>query len=282
MKNIDCTDTRAAELAELAKKMRLQGLEMARSTGERGAHLGGGFSCMEILAVLYGEVMDVHPEDPFNPERDRFYPSKNHCTLAHFPALCHRGFIHENELLDFQKDGGKMTGYPKNLQIGLEYSGGSLGQAISVAIGAALAMRKKNNNHKLFVLMGDGELDEGSIWEAFMSASQYALDSVIAIVDRNHLSYDGNTEDVMALGDLEKKMQSFGWNAISCDGHSTKSLLMAFSSIKSGVPNVIIADTVKGRGVSFIENRREWHHHALTDEQYLQAKEEIESSVVRI
>ena len=276
--NIDCSSKRGAELKELSKKVRLQGLDMTMTTGTRGAHLGGSFSCVEILTVLYLEVMELNPADPFNPDRDRFYPSKNHCTLSHLPVLALKGFIKEAELLEFQEDGGRLTGYPKRVECGLEYSGGSLGQAISVGIGTALAMRRKGIDKKVFVLMGDGELNEGSIWEAFMSANQYKLDNLVVIIDRNHLSYDGDTEEVMGIDSISEKLKAFHWNPIECNGHDVASLLKAFSSIKAGVPNIIIADTVKGKGVSFIENQREWHHHALTEEQYEQAKAEIMNS----
>lgn len=274
-REIDCSTAKADELKEMARRMRLDALDMALSTGSKGAHLGGSLSCMEILAVLYGEVLRIDPENPEWEERDRFLPSKNHCTLAHFPALAEAGFFLKEELLDFVKDGGRMTGYPRNLEIGLEYSGGSLGMAISVGVGIAYASREQGRTNRVYVMMGDGELNEGCIWEAFMSAYQYRLDNLVAIIDRNHLSYDGDTEDVMALESLEDKMKAFNWHTICCDGHDTADLLRAFSEIQEGFPNVIIADTIKGKGVSFIENRPEWHHHAITQEQYELAREEI-------
>lgn len=275
MRDFACTAEAAEKLKAMAKRMRLLGLEMARSTGSKGAHLGGSFSCMEILAVLYGAVLSLDPKNPHWPERDRFIPSKNHCTLAHFPALCEAGYISENEAMEFQKDGGRLTGYPRNLDVGLEYSGGSLGQAISVAIGICLALRRRGSMAKAFVLLGDGELDEGSNWEAFMAASQYRLDSLVAVIDRNHLSYDGDTEKLMALEPLDEKFRAFGWNAIKCDGHDPLSLLQAFSALKPGMPNAVIADTVKGKGISFLENQPRSHHCALTQAQYEQAKAEI-------
>lgn len=274
-KLIDVSMEKAKELSEMAKRMRLHALDMALSTGAKGAHLGGSLSCMEILAVLYGEVLMLDADNPGWKERDRFLPSKNHCTLAMFPALMERGFLKEEELLDFVKDGGRMTGYPQNIEIGLEYSGGSLGMAISVGVGIAYSHKEKKNPGQVFVMMGDGELNEGSIWEAFMSAYQYRLDNLIIIIDRNHLSYDGDTEEIMALESLEAKMKAFNLNPIPCNGHDTYDLLRAFSQRKEGVPNVIIADTIKGKGVSFIENRPEWHHHSITQEQYEQAREEI-------
>lgn len=277
-RKIDCSKQRAMELKAMAKRMRLNALEMALSTGQKGSHLGGSLSCLEILSVLYGEVLRINPDNPYWEERDRFIPSKNHCTLAHFPALSEVGFIEKEELLEFTKDGGRMTGYPRNVEIGLEYSGGSLGMAISVGIGIALASREQGRTNRVYVMMGDGELNEGCIWEAFMSAWQYRLDNLVVIIDRNHLSYDGNTEDVMALESLEGKMLAFNWNVIKCDGHDTGDLLRAFADIKEGVPNIIIADTVKGKGVSFIENRREWHHSRISQEQYEQAREEVLAS----
>ncbi len=273
-------EAKAARLRAMAKRMRLEGLDMAWSTGRKGAHLGGGFSCIEILAVLYGEVMRLDPKDPCSEDRDRLLSGKNHFTLAHFPALCERGFIRKEELCEFQKDGGRLTGYPRNVEIGLEYSGGSLGQALSVGIGMAMGMKRKGSLGRVFVLVGDGELDEGQIWEGVMSAPQFKLSNLVLIVDRNRLSYDGDTEELMPLESLEEKFKAFRWRAERCDGHDPLALLKAFNSLEGGEgPGVLIADTVKGKGVSFIENRPEWHHHALTKEQYEQARAEIMAEV---
>lgn len=272
---IDQSNNNKSRLIEMTRRMRLMGLDMALASGTNGSHLGGSFSCMEILAVLYGEVLHYDVSNPEWEDRDRFLPSKNHCVLAHFPALAEAGYIEKEETLEFQKDGGRLTGYPRDLEIGLEYSGGSLGMAISVGVGMALMLREKQSPAKVYVLMGDGELNEGSIWEAMMSAAQYRLDNLVAIIDRNHLSYDGDTEEVMALNPLEDKFASFNWNVITCDGHDVGQLLEAFDSLAEGKPNVIIADTVKGKGVSFMENHREWHHSRISQEQYEQAKKEI-------
>ena len=181
--------------------------------------------------------------------------------------------------MEFQKDGGRLTGYPKDIKIGLEYSGGSLGMAISVGVGLALAAKEDKRPTQVYILMGDGELNEGSIWEAFMSASQYKLDNLTAIIDRNHLSYDGNTEDVMGIEDLTEKMKAFNWHTVNCNGHDIADLLGAFEDKSSGMPRCIIADTIKGKGVSFMENKREWHHSKLTQEQYNIAKAEIERGI---
>lgn len=262
-------------LEEMAKRMRLAALDMALESGQNGSHLGGSLSCIEILAVLYGQVLKIDNSNPFAQDRDRFIPSKNHCVLAHFPALAEAGFIEYSEILEFQKDGGRLTGYPKRVEIGLEYSGGSLGMAISVGIGFALSAREHRRPTHVYVLMGDGELNEGSIWEAFMSAAHYQLDNITAIIDRNHLSYDGDTEEVMGIDLLKSKMESFNWFVSECDGHDIEGLLHAFSEGERGKPRVIIADTIKGKGVSFMENKPEWHHHRLSKEQYEIAKAEV-------
>ena len=257
-----------SRLKEMSIRMRKMALDMALSAGAKGAHIGGGFSCMEIMAVLYGEVLRVDPKDAVSPERDRLLISKNHCTIAHFPALVEKGYIKESDLSSYTVNGSRLIGYPYDPEIGLEYSGGSLGMAISVGVGQAISAKKKGMDYKVYVLMGDGELNEGSIWEAFMSARQFKLGNLVVIIDRNHLCYDGTTEDVMQLGDLSAKMCSFGFNTINCNGHDIADLLRAFDMTVDDLPNVIICDTVKGKGLSFAENRPEWHQKAITQEQY--------------
>lgn len=316
----DLSKDNITRLTEMTRRMRLLGLDMALSTGNGGSHLGGSFSCMEILAVLYGEVLRLFDDSelckPNNKgelykladDRDIFIPSKNHCVLAHIPALAEAGIISKEECLEFQKNGGRLTGYPKRTEIGLEYSGGSLGMAISVAIGMAIAEKEKEKSEteavpdwksrrKFYVLMGDAELNEGSIWEAFMSAAHYKLDNVIAIIDRNHLSYDGDTEEVMALGDLTEKMRSFGWYVSECNGREVGDVLRAFDEryeeegtsnadgkvfrLKEeadGKPQVVIVDTIKGMGVSFMEGKPEFHHRRLSQKEYDIAREEILNS----
>lgn len=268
-------ENKVSRLTDMSTRMRLDAMEMALASGSNGSHLGGSLSCIEIMSVLYGDILRFDVKNPMDPNRDRFIPSKNHCVLAHIPALAEAGFIPHKEIVEFQKDGGRLTGYPQRIEIGLEYSGGSLGMAISVGIGLALSAREHKRPSEIYILMGDGELNEGSIWEAFMAASHYGLSNLTAIIDRNHLSYDGNTEDVMGIENLEKKLESFNWYVSSCNGHSIESLLTAFADRDPKCPHIIIADTVKGKGVSFMENRPEWHHHRLSKEEYEQAKEEI-------
>ncbi len=265
---IDTSAENVTRIRNMAVRMRKMALDMALSAGAKGSHIGGGFSSMEIMAVLYGEVLNLNPDNPLASDRDRFLVSKNHCTLAHFPALVERGYINESELVSYTFDGSRLIGYPYNPEIGLEYSGGSLGMAISVGVGQAISAKRKNQNYRVYVLMGDGELNEGSIWEAFMAANHFRLNNLISIIDRNHLCYDGMTEDVMMLGDLNAKMTSFGFNVINCNGHDIKDLLRAFDEMSDEEPNVVICDTVKGKGLSFAEGKPEWHQKSITQEQY--------------
>lgn len=272
MKNFE---NKISELKEMSKRMRLDALDMALSSGNYGSHLGGSLSCIEIMSVLYGDILNYDIKNPISPNRDRFIPSKNHCVLSHIPALAEVGFISHEEITEFQKDGGRLTGYPQRPEIGLEYSGGSLGMAISVGIGIALSAKEHQKDFHTYILMGDGELNEGSVWEAFMSAAHYKLDNLTVIIDRNHLSYDGNTEDIMGIDNLYDKLISFNWHVSSCDGHNIAELLGAFRNSALSKPHAIIADTVKGKGISFIENRPEWHHHRLSKAEYEAARAEL-------
>ena len=265
---INQSDENVKRIREMSVRMRKMALDMALSAGSKGAHIGGGFSCMEIMAVLYGEVLRIDSKKPLDPGRDRLLISKNHCTIAHFPALVEKGYLKEEQLCSYTENGSRLIGYPYDPEIGLEYSGGSLGMAISVGVGQAIAAKKKKLDYNVYVLMGDGELNEGSVWEAFMSAAHFRLDNLVAVIDRNRLCYDGTTEEIMGLGDLALKLRSFGFNVIECNGHNIPDLLGAFESVKIGTPNAIICDTVKGKGLSFAENRAEWHQKAITKEQY--------------
>ena len=278
---VNSTEENINRLRDMCIRMRKMALDMALAAGTKGAHIGGGFSCMEILGVLYGEVLRVDCQNPLNPDRDRLLISKNHCTIAHFPALVEKGYIKEEELPSYVTDGSRLIGYPYNPELGMEYSGGSLGMAISVGVGQAIAGKKKQKDYRVFVLMGDGELNEGSIWEAFMSASHFQLSNLVVIIDRNHLCYDGTTEKVMSLGNLEGKMKTFGFHTLCCDGHDIRALLGAFSDLAEDLPTAVICDTVKGKGLSFAENNPEWHQKAITKEQYdIALKDLMEGKVI--
>lgn len=275
---------RLKRVAELAKAMRISSIEMGYAAGRKGAHFGGGLSCIEIVACLYGAVMDVDPKNPTRPTRDIFIMSKAHGVLALYTALAHTGFFPVDDLKTFELNEGELPGHPvMNLKRGIELSGGSLGMGLSQGIGIALGYRRKNIDNHVFVLLGDGECDEGSVWEAAMSAAHFKLDHLIAIVDKNHIQLDGPVDNVMNQLDLKAKFDSFGFDAVDVDGHDIAALLDAFDGIlsrKDGRPKALIADTVKGKGISFMENRPEWHHAALSQKQFDAAMLELGAEVV--
>lgn len=274
--NMETKADLAERLRQMAKRMRLRALKMALDAGKNGAHIGPAMSCMEIFSVLYGNVMNFDVSNPYWAERDRFIASKAHCVLAYYAALCETGFLTEEELDTFEKNGTSLAGHPvADLEKGIEYSGGSLGQALPVGVGMAIDAKQKGRRHKIYILLGDGECDEGSNWEAFMAATHFGLDNLTVILDKNQLQYDGPTDEIMNLGDFSKKMKSFGWTVTEINGHDISELLDAFSLQPGGQPYMIIANTVKGKGVSFMENVREWHHARLTQKQYETAVAEV-------
>lgn len=254
---------------EYARQMRIDTIRMTKSTGNHGAHVGGSLSMIEIMAVLYGAVLNYRVDEPRWEERDRFILSKGHGVIAQYTAMKQAGIISEDELMTFKKNSTRLYAHPSmNMDIGIEFSSGSLGQGLSLGVGTALALRRKENNvSRVYILLGDGECDEGSVWEAAESASHYRLDNLMVIIDRNHLQYDGNTDAVMSKGNLVAKWSAFGFKAIEVDGHSVEQLTAALS-VKAKTPIAIIADTVKGKGVSFMENEPLWHNGRLSDEQY--------------
>lgn len=268
------------KIENMAKKMRRKALDMGYLAGKNGAHFGAGFSSMEILACLYGGIMCFDVNDLKNKERDYFIPSKAHCVLSFYTALAYSGIIEEKELEDFEKNGKSLPGHPvKNEEIGIEFSGGSLGMGLSQGVGVALALKSKQISRDVYVLLGDGECQEGSVWEAVMSASHFRLDNLCIIVDNNKLQYDGEIDAVMTLTPLKEKFVSFGAEVYEAEGHDIEDLLGKFELFKenkNGKPKVIIANTVKGKGISFMEGKREWHHGVLNKEQYDIAINELE------
>ena len=264
------------KLRDMAHRMRLKSLEMNHKVGPLGAHIGPALSAIEILACLYGDVMKLGRD---GTPADLFIPSKAHCVLAYYTALAFSGFFPEEELETFEVNGSELPGHPvRNDRKGISFSGGSLGMGPSVGIGVALGWRRKGIDCNVFVLVGDGECNEGSVWEAFMSAAHYKLDNYVIIVDENKLQYDGTTDQVMSLGDLQGKLRSFGFDVSYVDGHDVARFhpaLAAAARSRNGKPQAIIADTLKGKGVSFMEGRKEWHHSRLTKEQYDQALAEL-------
>jgi len=241
-------------------------------------HLGGDFSVMDILVTLYYKHMNVSPYKMEDHERDRFILSKGHSVEALYSVLCDRGFFTREELNTFSRFGSEYIGHPNNKINGIEINSGSLGHGLSVGVGMAFAGKMDNAPYKVYVVMGDGELAEGSVWEGAMAAGHYRLDNIIAVIDRNELQISGPTEKVMSLENLRRRWESFGWNVIETAGNDIAALDAAVSFAKSReeMPTVIIAKTVKGYGFSQAENRAEWHHKIPTATQYASIIQELE------
>lgn len=266
------------DIMKLNKKMRRHAFDMALSAGSNGAHLGGGLSIMEIMATLYGGIMKYDSKTPHWEGRDRFILSKGHGVLAYYSALAEAGFFPVEELNTFEQNEGPFGGHPVlNMSKGIEFSSGSLGQGLSFGLGIALTRKTSKHDFNVYVLLGDGECNEGSIWEAAMAAAHFKLGNLIAIIDRNNLQYDGPNNEVMNLENFADKWRSFGWEAVEIDGHSIDEIFDALSDNSRNLekPYVVIANTVKGKGVSFMENNRDWHHNRLTQAQYDQAIAEM-------
>ena len=247
----------------------------------KGGHIGGDMSVMEILVTLYFKQMNVSPENPQDEDRDRFVLSKGHSVEAYYAVLAARGFLDIQDVIaNFSKFGSKYIGHPNNKLPGIEMNSGSLGHGLPVCVGMALAGKKDKKNYRVYTVMGDGELAEGSVWEGFMAAHQYKLDNLCAVVDRNRLQISGNTEDVMGHDDLVQRIASFGWHVIDVkDGNNIDELNAAFEEAKTvkGKPTAIIANTVKGYGSSVMENKANWHHKVPTQEEYQQIIADFEA-----
>lgn len=272
--------TMVAKCGSVARRIRRHIIDMTYNTGKTGAHLGGSLSMVELLAGLYAGNLRFRREEPDWEGRDRVILSKGHAAMALYPALAEVGIIDEAELATFKKDGSRLSGHPSlNGLPGIEFASGSLGQGLSLGVGVSLALKRKNNrDSRVFVFLGDGECDEGSIWEAAASASHYHLDNLVAVVDANALQYDGYTENVLKMSPFEKKWQDFGWDTVAIDGHKIEQVLEAYK--KHGEkPLMILAHTVKGKGVSFMENNWRFHNAVLSREQYEQAIEELGKTV---
>ncbi|MEI7726240.1 MAG: transketolase [Bacteroidota bacterium] len=257
--------------------MRFHILRLAHQAGSQGAHLGGCLSIVEILATLYGGILRIQPGNPKWKNRDRFILSKGDGSLAHYAALEASHIISEEQLFTFGKNGGPLPGAASlNHDLGLEYSNGTLGFGLSYGVGLALASKKTGNPYAVYVLLGDGECNEGSVWEAAMSAPHFKLSNLTAIVDLNSMQSDGKTCDVMNI-DLEQMWKGFGWEVIMVeDGHSCAQLSEALSKPRHDQkPRIIIAHTIKGKGVSFMENNNTWHHNCLSKEIFDAAMIEI-------
>ena len=271
------------ELKLIAARGRCLGMQMVFRAAS--GHIGGSLSAMDILTELYFEQLRVDPERPQAPERDRFVMSKGHCTPALYSILALRGYFPEKQLELFRSIEGHMSGHPDMVHVpGVDMSTGSLGQGLSAAVGMAIAGKMDSAAYRVYALMGDGEIEEGQIWEAAMSAAKYKLDNLCGIVDVNGLQIDGRTADVMPSEPLDAKFAAFGWNGITADGHDFDSLRAALAAAKAekGRPSVILAKTVKGKGVSFTEHDPGWHGKAPNAEQYEQAMAELNAAVEKL
>lgn len=256
----------------LAYKLRKDTVDLI-CAGKAG-HIGGDMSVMEVLVELYFHQMNISPENMDDPDRDLFVLSKGHSVEAYYSILAEKGFIPKEELhREFSKFGSKYIGHPNNKLPGIEMNSGSLGHGLPVCVGMAKAGKMDNRDYRVYTVMGDGELAEGSVWEGVMAASHYKLDNLCAVVDRNRLQISGNTEDVMHHDDLHERFKSFGWHVIDvADGNDIDQLEAAFNEAKTvkGKPTVLIANTVKGKGSKVMEGKANWHHKVPTEEEYAQ------------
>lgn len=251
----------------------------------KSGHPGGSLSCADILTVLYFYQMNIEPEKPLDTNRDRFVLSKGHAAPTLYSVLAQKGYFDKELLQTFRKIGSNLQGHPDMRKVeGVDMTTGSLGQGISAAVGMALASKMDRAGCKVYCLLGDGELEEGQVWEALTSASKNNLDNLCVIVDNNNLQIDGEIDKVGGMNNLTEKFLSFGYNVINIDGHNIESIIDAFTTAKQtkGKPTIIIAKTVKGKGVSFMENQASWHGKAPSEEEYNKAIEELNSAMLEI
>jgi len=266
------------KIEKLSKQIRKNILKMALAAGSSSSHFGGSLSTVEILATLYNNILKFKSSNPLWDERDRFILSKGHGCLGYYSVLSEMGFFQREKLETFEKDGSFLLGHPViNKKKGIEFSNGSLGMGLSLGIGVSIAAKRSNKNYKVFVLMGDGECNEGSVWEAAMSAPHFKLDNLTAILDHNNLQQTGSNKEIMSTAELSNKWKSFNWDVKEIDGHDVNQILDAFKYVSSK-PKLILANTIKGKGFSFAENNNDWHHKIMTKKQYDEALIELNGS----
>lgn len=269
-------------LAVQATNARLEAVRMVYRAAS--GHPGGSLSCLDVLTTLYFDVMRVNPLAPHDPNRDRFVMSKGHCSPAVYAVLALRGFFPLEELKLFRSIEGHMSGHVEMHVPGVDMSTGSLGQGISAAVGMALGGKLDHKDYRVYAILGDGEVAEGQVWEAALSASKYKLDNLCVCVDVNGLQIDGKTADVMPTDPLDKKFEAFGWHVINIDGHDYEQIHNAYAEAADirERPAMILAHTVKGKGVSFMEDQAGWHGKAPNDEQFAQAEAELEAKLKQL
>ena len=261
------------------RKKLLRYIKMAKA-----GHTGGDLSCIDILSVLYNRVLNVSPQTFDDPGRDRYIQSKGHSVEALYVLLADRGFFPESDLETLCQYGSHYVGHPTRKVRGVEQNTGALGHGLAFGVGVALAGKIDGAAYRVYTLLGDGELAEGSNWESMMAATHYQLDNLTAIIDRNTLQITGHTHEVCGLEPLENKLQAFGWTVRHVDGHDITVLRKTLENVpfEAGKPNAVIARTIKGKGVSFMENDPSWHHRVPDDKQYEQAQQELDALLKEI
>ena len=273
------TAKRAEELTELCRRFRIDALTAIH--GAQSGHPGGSLSVCEILTLLYQERMNVAADRKDDPNRDRLVLSKGHAAPMLYVNLIEKGYLPKEELMTLRSINSVLQGHPCMHTAGVEMPAGPLGLGLSAAQGMAMGLKLDGSSARVYAVLGDGELNEGCVWEAAMSAPKFALDNLCAVVDWNHVQLDGTTDEIMPIRDLAGKWRAFGWNVVECNGHDLMALDAAFDAAEQtkGVPTVIIADTVKGKGVSFMEGQAGWHGKAIDDESFKKAMEELGGAV---
>jgi len=265
------------KIKKFSTEIRKNILEMAYTAGSSSSHFGGALSITEIISFLFSHQMKIKRGDPNWSDRDRFILSKGHACLAYYAALCETGFIDKSELKTFEKDDSNLLGHPViNKKLGIDFSNGSLGMGLSLGIGVAIALKKNKKINNVYVVLGDGECNEGSVWEAAMAAPNFNLSNLFVVIDKNNFQQTGTNKEIMNTENLNKKWESFGWDTIEIDGHNIEEIYECFNSKNiSNKPKAIIAKTIKGKGFSFSENNNDWHHAVLTKTLYEKAKKEL-------
>ena len=263
-------------LQDKARELRIEAIKMIHSA--KSGHPGGSLSVADVMAVLYFDELRIDPKDPKWVDRDRFILSKGHVCPIWYAALALKGFLPMDELASLRKLNSKLQGHPDMKKVpGIDMTTGSLGNGLGIGVGMAKAAKLDKQNYRVYVVVGDGEVQEGAIWEAAMAAAHFKLDNLVVIVDKNNLQVDGFVSDIMSIDPIDEKFKSFGFNVIEIDGHNVEQIGEAFAKArnKKGKPTCIIADTVKGKGVSYMENVCEWHGTAPNDEQCTIALKEL-------
>ena len=271
------------DLTRIARQIRLRDLQAVYEAG--AGHIGGEMSSIDILTALYFRVLRLWPDQPKHPERDRFVLSKGHVALALYVTLAKRGFFPEAEIATFLKPHSRLNGHPNcNKVPGVETNTGPLGHGLPVAVGMAKAAKLTGATYRTYVMTGDGEMQEGSNWEALMFAAHRKLDNLTMILDLNNLQIDGHVTDVCSLGDIEAKLAAFGWNVQVIDGHDVRAVRLALGKAKGvhGQPQAIVCTTVKGKGVSFMEDKASWHGTAPSHDQAVEALAELDAERARL